>query len=223
MGHLQGDADDGEDKLLKRSRELDQEPMVVAENFMRRHFEVMDKLGVIRPDISPRATAHIPEQLDAIDKLINLGLAYESNGSVYFDIKKDPNYGRFSNRIIDDMKSGSRVAVRHDKRHPGDFALWKRAESGHLMRWQDRFSGWGYPGWHTECVVMSTRYLGDEFDIHGGGMDLKFPHHECEIAQARGLSKPFARNWMHSNLLTIVGQKMSKSSGNFLTLSELFK
>ena len=223
VGHLLGDDDEGEDKLLKRARELEQEPMAVAENFARRHFEVMDRLGVIRPDISPRATGHIPEQLEAIEKLIELGLAYEANGSVYFDISKDPKYGELSNRIVEEMQGGARVEVRSEKRHPGDFALWKRAESSHLMRWRDPYSGWGYPGWHTECVVMSTRYLGAEFDIHGGGMDLKFPHHECEIAQARGLAKPFARNWMHSNMLTIEGQKMSKSSGNFVTLLELFE
>jgi len=223
VGHLLGDDDEGEDKLLKRARELEQEPMAVAENFARRHFEAMDRLGVVRPDISPRATGHIPEQLEAIEKLIELGLAYESNGSVYFEIGKDPKYGELSNRIVEEMQDGARIEVRSEKRYPGDFALWKRAESGHLMRWRDPFSGWGYPGWHTECVVMSSRYLGEEFDIHGGGMDLKFPHHECEIAQARGLAKPFARNWMHSNMLTIEGQKMSKSSGNFVTLLELFK
>ena len=223
VGHLLGDDDEGEDKLLKRARELEQEPMAVAENFARRHFEVMDRLGVIRPDISPRATGHIPEQLEAIEKLIELDLAYEANGSVYFDISKDPKYGELSNRIVEEMQGGARIEVRSEKRHPGDFALWKRAESGHLMRWRDPYSGWGYPGWHTECVVMSTRYLGEEFDIHGGGMDLKFPHHECEIAQARGLAKPFARNWMHSNMLTIEGKKMSKSSGNFVTLLELFE
>ena len=223
VGHLLGDDEEGEDKLLKRARELEQEPMAVAENFARRHFEVMDRLGVIRPDISPRATGHIPEQLEAIEKLIEIGLAYESNGSVYFEISKDPKYGELSNRIVEEMRGGARVEVRSEKRHPGDFALWKRAESDHLMRWRDPYSGWGYPGWHTECVVMSTRYLGEEFDIHGGGMDLKFPHHECEIAQARGLAKPFARNWMHSNMLTIEGQKMSKSSGNFVTLLELFE
>lgn len=223
VGHLLGDDDEGEDKLLKRARELEQEPMAVAENYARRHFEVMDRLGVVRPDISPRATGHIPEQLEVIEKLIEHDLAYESNGSVYFDISKDPKYGELSNRIVEEMQGGARVEIRSEKRHPGDFALWKRAESSHLMRWRDPFSGWGYPGWHTECVVMSTRYLGEEFDIHGGGMDLKFPHHECEMAQARGLSKPFARNWMHSNMLTIEGQKMSKSIGNFVTLLEIFE
>jgi cysteinyl-tRNA synthetase len=223
VGHLMGDDDEGEDKLLKCARELKQAPMAVAETFARRHFETMDRLGVIRPDISPRATGHIPEQLEAIAKLIELGLAYEANGSVYFEISKDPKYGELSNRQVEDMEGGARVEVRTEKRHPGDFALWKKAEKGHLMRWRDPYSGWGYPGWHTECVVMSSRYLGEEFDIHGGGMDLKFPHHECEIAQARGLSKPFARNWMHSNMLTVDGQKMSKSSGNYVTLFDVFE
>ena len=223
VGHLMGDDDEGEDKLLKRARELKQEPMAVAESFARRHFETMDRMGVIRPDISPRATGHIPEQLEAIAELIEAGLAYEANGSVYFEISKDSKYGELSNRQVDDMQGGARVEVRSEKRHPGDFALWKRAETGHLMRWRDPYSGWGYPGWHTECVVMSIRYLGDEFDIHGGGMDLKFPHHECELAQARGLAKPFARNWMHSNMLTVAGQKMSKTSGNFVTLFDVFE
>jgi len=223
IGHLLGEDNEGEDRMLKRARELKQEPMAVAENFTRRHFEVMDKLSVIRPDVSPRATGHIPEQLEAIDILLKKGLAYESNGSVYFEIVKDSNYGKLSNRKIEEMQGGARVKVRSEKRHPGDFALWKKAGKDHLMRWRDPFSGWGYPGWHTECVVMSTRYLGKEFDIHGGGMDLKFPHHECEIAQARGLENPFARNWLHTNILTVDGQKMSKSSGNFITLFDLFK
>ena len=223
VGHLLGEDNDGEDRMLKRARELEQEPMVVAEKFTRSHFEVMDRLGVIRPDISPRATGHIPEQLEVIEILLKKGLAYESGGSVYFEISKDPKYGEFSNRVIDQMQGGARVKIRSEKRHPGDFALWKKAEKGHLMKWRDPFSGWGYPGWHTECVVMSTRYLGKEFDIHGGGMDLKFPHHECEIAQARGLEKPFARNWIHTNILTVDGQKMSKSTGNFITLFDLFK
>ena len=223
VGHLLGDEDDGEDRMIKRSIELEQDPMVIAENYTRRHFEVMDNLGVIRPDISPRASGHIPEQLEVIEILLKKGLAYESEGSVYFEICKDQSYGNLSKRKIEDMKGGARVKVRSEKRHPGDFALWKKAEKGHLMRWRDPFSGWGYPGWHTECVVMSTRYLGEEFDIHGGGMDLKFPHHDCEIAQARGLEKPFARNWMHTNMLTVDGQKMSKSTGNFVTLFDLFK
>ncbi len=222
VGHLLGDTDDGDDKLLKRARELDQEPMAVAETYTREHFAAMDQLGVIRPDISPRATGHIPEQLEAIAELIERGFAYEANGSVYFSVSQDPQYGELSNRTLEELQESGRVESRSEKRDPRDFALWKRAEPGHLMRWRDPYSGWGYPGWHTECVVMSTRYLGDAFDIHGGGMDLKFPHHECEIAQARNLGKPFANYWLHSNMLTIDGQKMSKSAGNFVTIRDAF-
>lgn len=222
VGHLVGDADEGEDKLLKRAREVEQEPMAVAETYTTRHFQAMDQMGVIRPDICPRATGHIPEQLEAIEKLISSGLAYEINGSVYFDVSQDPKYGELSNRSFEEMQEGTRVEVRQEKRNPQDFALWKKADPGHLMRWRDPYSGWGYPGWHTECTVMSTRYLGDRFDIHGGGMDLKFPHHDCEISQARGLGKAFANYWMHNNMLTIEGQKMSKSTGNFVTLIDAF-
>ena len=223
VGHLHGDADEGEDKLLKRARELEQVPMAVAETYTNRHFTVMDRLGVVRPDICPKATGHIPEQLEAIQTLVEKDMAYEVNGSVYFDVSKDPLYGELSNRSLENMQEGTRVEVRSEKRNPQDFALWKHAEPEHLMRWRDPFNGWGYPGWHTECAVMSTHYLGDSFDIHGGGMDLKFPHHDCEIAQARGLDKPFARYWMHNNMLTIDGQKMSKSLGNFVTLKDAFK
>ena len=223
VGHLMGDADEGEDKMLKRARELELEPMAVAETYTTRHFQAMDRMGVIRPDICPRATGHIPEQLEAIEKMIEAGLAYEVNGSVYFDVSKDPEYGKLSNRSFEEMQEGARVEVRQEKRNPQDFALWKKAEAGHLMRWRDTYSGWGYPGWHTECAVMSTRYLGDSFDIHGGGMELKFPHHDCEISQARGLGKPFANYWMHNNMLTIDGQKMSKSTGNFVTLIDAFE
>ena len=223
VGHLMGDADEGEDKMLKRARELELEPMAVAETYTTRHFQAMDRMGVIRPDICPRATGHIPEQLEAIEKMIEAGLAYEVNGSVYFDVSKDPEYGKLSNRSFEEMQEGARVEVRQEKRNPQDFALWKKAEAGHLMRWRDSYSGWGYPGWHTECAVMSTRYLGDSFDIHGGGMELKFPHHDCEISQARGLGKPFANYWMHNNMLTIDGQKMSKSTGNFVTLIDAFE
>ena len=222
VGHLVGDADEGEDKLLKRAREVEQEPMAVAETYTTRHFQAMDQMGVIRPDICPRATGHIPEQLEAIEKLIDAGLAYEINGSVYFDVSQDPKYGELSNRSFEEMQEGTRVEVRQEKRNPQDFALWKKADQGHLMRWRDPYSGWGYPGWHTECTVMSTCYLGDRFDIHGGGMDLKFPHHDCEISQARGLGKAFANYWMHNNMLTIEGQKMSKSTGNFVTLIDAF-
>ncbi|MGK5092068.1 cysteine--tRNA ligase [Deltaproteobacteria bacterium TL4] len=223
VGHLVGDQDEGEDKILKKARELKKEPMAIAEYYTQQYFEVMDQMGVLRPDISPRATGHIPEQLEAIQTLIERGFAYEANGSVYFDVSKAPEYGKLSNRSLDEMISGTREAVRSEKKSPNDFALWKLAEPGHLMRWKDPWSGAGFPGWHTECAVMSTKYLGDAFDIHGGGMDLKFPHHECEIAQAYGLGKPFAKYWMHSNMLTIEGQKMSKSLENFVTLQDAFQ
>ncbi|MBF0349837.1 MAG: cysteine--tRNA ligase [SAR324 cluster bacterium] len=220
VGHLLGDQDDGEDKILKKSRETRQEPMALVESYTRRYFDVMDQLGVVRPDISPRATGHIPEQLEAIQSMIDQGLAYESNGSVYFNVSADARYGILSRRNLDDLVSGTREEIRSDKRNPHDFALWKYADPSHLMQWTDPWSGKGFPGWHTECVVMSTRYLGNSFDIHGGGMDLKFPHHECELAQARALGKSFAKYWMHTNMLTIDGQKMSKSLGNFITLQD---
>ncbi len=220
VGHLLGDDNEGEDRILKKAREADQEPMAIAEYYAYRYFEVMDRLGVQRPDISPRATGHIPEQLELIQDLMERGYAYEVNGSVYFNVAKYPEYAALSNRDTEEMKSGTRVEVRSEKQNSQDFALWKRAEGGHLMRWRDPWSGWGYPGWHTECVAMSSKYLGDTFDIHGGGMDLKFPHHDSEIAQARCTDKGFARYWMHSNMLTISGQKMSKSLGNFITLHD---
>lgn len=220
VGHLVNDADEGEDKLLKKAREANQEPMAIAEHYTRSYFSLMDRLGVKRPDISPRASGHIPEQLEAIQQLVADGYAYESNGSVYFDISRDPHYGLLSHRIQEDMLGGTRVKTRTEKRNPNDFALWKHAEKGHLMRWKDPWSGWGYPGWHTECVVMSTKYLGAGFDIHGGGMDLIFPHHECELAQARCAGQPFAKYWVHSNMVTTHGQKMSRSLGNYTSLQE---
>ena len=223
VGHLVGDSDEGEDKLMKRARELKLAPMAVAETYTRRHFEAMDRMDVLRPDISPRATGHIPEQLAAIQSLVEQDLAYEVNGSVYFDVSRDACYGKLSNRSFEEMQESGRIKVRTEKQNPQDFALWKRAAPEHLMRWRDPYSGWGYPGWHTECTVMSTKYLGDAFDIHGGGMELKFPHHDCEISQARGLGKPFARYWLHNNMLTIDSQKMSKSTGNFITLLDAFE
>ncbi|MBF0288889.1 MAG: cysteine--tRNA ligase [SAR324 cluster bacterium] len=218
VGHLVDDLDEGEDKILKKAREANQEPMAIAEYYARNYLDLMDELGLKRPDITPRATGHIPEQLDAIKKLVEKGYAYEVNGSIYFDVSQYPGYGKLSNRTPEDMMSGTRVETRSEKRNPNDFALWKYAEPEHLMRWEDPWRGQGYPGWHTECVVMSTKYLGDSFDIHGGGMDLKFPHHDCEIAQAHCLEQAFAKYWMHSNMLTINGQKMAKSLGNFITL-----
>ena len=223
VGHLVGDVDDGEDKILKKAREVNQEPMAVVEKYTRQYFQVMDALGVQRPDISPRASGHIPEQIQAIETLIEKGHAYEVNGSVYFDVSSFPEYGKLSNRNTEELMTGTRIDPRSEKKHPNDFALWKKATEGHLMRWKDPWSGLGYPGWHTECCVMSTKYLGDTFDIHGGGMELKFPHHESEIAQAKCLNHSYANYWLHTNMLTIQGQKMSKSSGNYVSLEESFE
>lgn len=220
VGHLLGDSNEGEDRILKKAREANTEPMAIAELYTYKFFEAMDLLGLQRPNISPRATGHIPEQIELVEELIEKGFAYEVDGTVYFDVTKEPTYGQLSNRQLEDMLSGTRVESREEKRNPQDFALWKRAEPEHLMRWRDPWSGWGYPGWHTECVVMSLKYLGEDFDIHGGGMDLKFPHHEAEIAQVQAVGKKFARYWVHGNLLTIEGQKMSKSLGNYVPLDE---
>jgi len=192
VGHLSDDADDGEDKLIRRAKLEQLEPMEVAEKYFWTYFDAMQALNVRRPDIVPRASGHIPEQIILIQELLARGLAYERQGSVYFDVSAWEPYGELSGRRPDELLEGSRIEVRSDKDDPRDFALWKRAEPGHLMRWPSPW-GEGYPGWHLECTVMSTKYLGDTFDIHGGGLDLIFPHHECEIAQARGAGKPFAR------------------------------
>jgi len=195
--------------------------MEIAEKYFWRYFDAMAALGVRRPDIIPRASGHITEQLAMTQTLLERGLAYERSGNVYFDVSGYESYGELSGRSADDAHAltGTRVAARSDKRDPRDFALWKRAEAGHLMHWPSPW-GDGYPGWHLECSVMSTKYLGDTFDIHGGGLDLIFPHHECEIAQAKGAGKGFARYWVHWNFLTFGGEKMAKSKGA-LALSEL--
>ena len=221
VGHLTDDADEGEDKLLKRAKLEQLEPMEVAEKYFWSYFDALDALNIRRPSIIPRATGHIIEQIEMTASLVDRGLAYERNGSVYFDVSAWEPYGKLSGRDPDDLVEGTRVEVRSDKDDPRDFALWKRAEAGHIMRWPSPW-GDGFPGWHIECSVMSTKYLGDEFDIHGGGLDLIFPHHECEIAQAEGAGKPFARMWMHWNMLTLEGEKMAKSKGHFVTLDELF-
>ncbi|MEA3407832.1 MAG: cysteine--tRNA ligase [Chloroflexota bacterium] len=220
VGHLLAD---GEDRLIKGAEREQMQPMQVAELYTRRYFRDMDTLNVLRPDISPRASGHIPEMIEWVKKLIAAGYAYEVNGSVYFSVSKFKDYGKLSGRSIDDMQSGARVEVRDEKRHPADFALWKKASSGHIMRWNSPW-GEGYPGWHIECTVMSTKYLGQPFDIHGGGVENKFPHHECEIAQAEAAEgKPFAKYWLHNGMLMIRGEEMHKSLGNFITLEEAFE
>ena len=220
VGHLQNDSDDGEDKIAKRAVLEQLEPMEVADKYLWSFTDDMAALNVKRPSINPRATGHIPEQIRLIEELIARGHAYESGGSVYFDVRSWPEYGKLSGRKLDDQEEGVREAVREDKRDPRDFALWKNAEAGHIMRWESPW-GVGFPGWHIECSAMSLKYLGEGFDIHGGGLDLQFPHHEAEIAQAEAAGHPFARYWMHNNMLTIGGEKMSKSKGNFTTIREL--
>ena len=222
VGHLQNDSDDGEDKMLARARLEQLQPMEVAEKYFWSFMDDMGRLNVLRPSIQPRATGHIGEQIALIEELITRGHAYESAGSVYFDVRSWPSYGVLSGRKLDDQEEGTREEVRGDKRDARDFALWKLAEPGHIMRWDSPW-GQGFPGWHIECSAMSLKYLGEGFDIHGGGLDLEFPHHEAEIAQAEAAGHPFARYWMHNNMLTIGGEKMSKSKGNFTTLADLFK
>ena len=222
VGHMTDDFDDGEDKLAKRAQLERLEPMEVAEKYFWAYFDAMDHLGVRRPSIVPRASGHVTEQIALTQTLLERGLAYASNGSVYFDVGSWQPYGELSGRDPAELVEGTRVEVRSDKRDPRDFALWKRADAEHIMRWPSPW-GEGFPGWHIECSVMSTKYLGDEFDIHGGGLDLVFPHHECELAQARGAGKPFARYWLHWNMLTLGGEKMSKSKGHVVDLATLFE
>ena len=222
VGHLLGDTNEGEDRLLRQSKIEHKHPMQIAEEYTRSYFEDMDALNVTRPDISPRATGHIIEQIEMIKTLIEKGFAYEVNGSVYFDVHKFTEYGKLSHRSLDEMVEGTRVEVRSEKRSSQDFALWKRADPEHILRWPSPW-GEGYPGWHIECSAMSMKYLGESFDIHGGGLDNQFPHHECEIAQSEcATGKPFVRCWIHNNLVTVQGQKMSKSLGNFVTLKDAF-
>ncbi|MBS4028736.1 MAG: cysteine--tRNA ligase [Ignavibacteriales bacterium] len=223
VGHLLGETNEGEDRMLKQSRIEKKHPMEIAEYYTRSYFEDMDTLNVVRPDISPRATGHIIEQIEIVQTLIKKGFAYESNGSVYFDVSKFSEYGKLSNRTIEESETGTRVETRSEKKFPNDFALWKRAEPEHIMQWSSPW-GKGFPGWHVECSAMSMKYLGETFDIHGGGMDNQFPHHECEIAQSECANgKPFVKYFLHNNLVTVNGQKMSKSLGNFTTLKDLFK
>jgi cysteinyl-tRNA synthetase len=222
VGHLTDDADAGEDKVVAEARRRGLHPMAVVETFLKSYLDDMDALHVARPDIMPRATGHIPEQIEQIAQLIARGHAYEAGGSVYFDVASFKGYGKLSGRTVDELEAGARVAVNAEKRHPADFALWKRADASHLMQWDSPW-GRGYPGWHIECSAMSRKYLGETFDIHGGGMENKFPHHECEIAQAEcATGTPFARYWLHNNMCTINGQKMGKSLGNAVSLKDVF-
>lgn len=220
VGHL---LDDGEDRMLKQSKIDKVHPMQIAETITQSYFEDMDALGVLRPDISPRATGHIIEQIELVKQLLKKGFAYEVNGSVYFDVRKYKDYGKLSGRSVEEMLEGTRVETRSEKRTPQDFALWKKADAEHIMRWPSPW-GEGFPGWHIECSAMSMKYLGERFDIHGGGLDNQFPHHECEIAQSEcATGHAFATYWIHNNLVTVNGQKMSKSLGNFVTLKDAFR
>ena len=225
VGHLEHDADDGEDKISKKARLEQLEPMEVAQYYADRYHDAMRALNVLPPSIEPHASGHIIEQIEMTKEILKNGFAYESNGSIYFDVEaynKKHHYGKLSGRVLDEMRANTReLDGQSDKRNPFDFALWKKAAPEHIMRWPSPWSD-GFPGWHMECSAMSTRYLGETFDIHGGGMDLMFPHHECEIAQSvAACGHDAARYWMHNNMITINGQKMGKSLGNFITFEQL--
>lgn len=226
VGHL---LDTGEDRILRKARQAQAGPMQIVETYTRSYFEDMDALGVQRPDISPRASGHIPEQIKMIEALIDKGHAYATEGgNVYFDVTSWPQFGKLSNRQIDDQQAGVREDVREDKRHPADFALWKAAEPEHILRWDSPW-GVGYPGWHIECSAMSKKYLGETFDIHGGGVDNIFPHNECEIAQSEAAHDvEFAKYWLLTGTLMVpdefgIPTKMSKSLGNFYTIKDALK
>jgi len=227
VGHLLGDANDGEDRILKKARLEQLEPMEVAQYYTNRYHKAMETLNVLPPSIEPHASGHIIEQIEFVKKIIDAGFAYNSNGSVYFDVEKynseTHSYGELSGRNIDELLENTRTLEGQDeKRKSVDFALWKKASPEHLMHWSSPWSE-GFPGWHLECSAMGTKYLGETFDIHGGGMDLIFPHHECEIAQSKAaLGHETVRYWMHNNMITINGQKMGKSLGNSILLEEFF-
>jgi cysteinyl-tRNA synthetase len=226
VGHLEHDADSGEDKIAKKARLEQLEPMEVVQYYTRRYHTFMDMLNVLPPSIEPFASGHIIEQIELAEQILKNGYAYESEGSVYFDVErynKDHRYGILSNRNIEDMLNTTReLEGQEEKRNPTDFALWKKAQPKHIMRWKSPW-GEGFPGWHCECTAMGKKYLGEHFDIHGGGMDLIFPHHECEIAQAvASQGDDMVRYWVHNNMITNNGQKMGKSLGNFITLEEFF-
>lgn len=226
VGHLEHDADEGDDKIEKKARLEQLEPMEIAQHYTNRYHQAMEELNVLPPSIEPHATGHIIEQEELVKEILKNGYAYESNGSIYFDVVKynaDHKYGILSGRNLTDMINNSReLAGVGEKRNQVDFALWKKAQPEHIMRWPSPWSN-GFPGWHCECTAMGRKYLGNHFDIHGGGMDLIFPHHECEIAQAvASQGEQMIRYWMHNNMITINGQKMGKSLGNFITLEQFF-
>ncbi len=225
VGHLENDADEGDDKIAKKAKLENLEPMEIVQRYTNGFHSVMDMFNALSPSIEPSATGHLIEQIQMIEKLIEKGFAYEKNGSVYFDVlayNESHEYGKLSGRVLEDLYTYTReLDGQEEKKNSFDFALWKKASEAHIMRWPSPWSD-GYPGWHLECTVMSTKYLGEEFDIHGGGMDLKFPHHECEIAQSVGsCGKDPAKYWLHTNMLTVNGQKMSKSLGNSYLPHEL--
>jgi cysteinyl-tRNA synthetase len=225
-GHLVDDAEDGEDKIAKKARLEQLEPMEVVQRYTVDFHNILEKFNFLPPSIEPTATGHIIEQIEIIKEILEKGYAYEINGSVYFDVVKfneSNDYGKLSGRKLEDMIANTReLTAQDDKKSPQDFALWKKAEPQHIMRWPSPW-GDGFPGWHLECTAMSTKYLGETFDIHGGGMDLKFPHHECEIAQAEACNgKTPVRYWLHANMLTLNGKKMAKSTGNSILPGEIF-
>lgn len=225
VGHLLNDEDSGEDKIGKQAKLMNLEPMEVVQHYTNGFHDVMKAFNITPPSIEPSATGHLIEQIEMVQEIIKNGFAYEANGSVYFDVEKyhqSHHYGKLSGRKIEDLISNTRdLDGQSEKRNPLDFAIWKKADDSHIMRWNSPW-GEGFPGWHLECTVMSTKYLGDTFDIHGGGMDLKFPHHECEIAQSKGGGKSEPANyWMHTNMLTMNGAKMSKSVGNVVSIEQL--
>ena len=224
VGHLEENSDD--DKILKRAKLENLEPMEVVQKYTNEFHEIMKDFGLLKPSIEPTASGHIIEQIEMIEEILNNGHAYEKNGSIYFDLEKFSNdfeYGKLSKRKLDDVINESRKLENvSDKKNPQDFALWKKASSKHIMKWKSPW-GMGFPGWHLECSAMSRKYLGDNFDIHGGGIDLKFPHHDCEIAQCESTNKNIPANyWLHTNMLTLNGKKMSKSTNNYILPNEIF-
>ena len=226
VGHLEHDADEGEDKIAKKARLEQLEPMEVAQYYANRYHDAMRALNVLPPSIEPQASGHIIEQIELVKEILKNGYAYESQGSVYFDVakyNKDHHYGKLSGRNLEDVLNTTRELDGQEEKHnPADFALWKKAQPEHIMRWPSPWSD-GFPGWHCECTAMGRKYLGAHFDIHGGGMDLIFPHHECEIAQSvASQGDDMVHYWMHNNMITINGQKMGKSLGNFITLEQFF-